>query len=425
MKLYRFPENKVWKCLFCLVLLGLLVLNRDGLYMAVLGLYPGLLASYGLIGLTGIAFLVVNRKRLKDILMDKRVPAALVFTLIMLLPMVAKRDWQLMYLNILLCIYIAVFFSFFLETERLARYYVVILSVLAAASLLALYVLRPMTDMGLLSPVVIHNSREVEIYCYGISFVPITFVKNRNFGIFREPGVYQYFILLAIYLNNYQADWKDEKKLWIINAILAVTMVSTFATGGVIELGLLCVVMFFDKGWYRDKKLRLAAAMLVAAAAALLGYCIAVKNGLYWALYDMFMKFTDNPESTGARVGSIVVNLQYFLKHPLVGERLYDVLHLTGVSEAVVTNTSSTMILYAVFGVLGGCFGVIGWIALVWDKNRRLWANLALLVILFMSFNTQNLTWNLFFWLFPVMALVQRGLPLCETFLKKGKRYGA
>ena len=32
-------------------------------------------------------------------------------------------------------------------------------------------------------------------------------------------------------------------------------------------------------------------------------------------------------------------------------------------------------------------------------------------LILFMSFNTQNLVANVYFWLFPMMALVERGLP--------------
>ena len=38
----------------------------------------------------------------------------------------------------------------------------------------------------------------------------------------------------------------------------------------------------------------------------------------------------------------------------------------------------------------------------------------------FMSFNTQNLTWDLFFWLFPMVALCQRGLPLIFKSNKKG-----
>lgn len=421
MNYYSFPDKKVWKFTLAFVLLGLLILNRDGMYsMAVTGLYPALLGSYGLIGMLGIAFLAVNRKQLKAVATDSRLLLVLLSTVVMLLPMVIKKDWQLMYVNILLAIYIGIFFSYILRLEELSKHYVLIITVLGVLSLIALYVLRPLTDAGILNPAIVKNAKKIEIYNYYISFVPLTFVKNRNFGIFREPGVYQYFILLGIYLNNYRVSWDREWKLWAVNGLLAVTMLSTFATGGVIELGLLCVVMFFDKGWYKERKLQIAAAVLVAAAVGLVGYCIAVKNGLYWALYDMFMKFRDNPESTGARVGSIFVNLEFFLKNPLMGAKLYDVLHLTGVSDAIVTNTSSTMILFAAYGILGGIFGILGWIALVWDRDRRLWANLALLIILFMSFNTQNLTWDLFFWLFPMAALCQRGLPLILKSNKKG-----
>ena len=421
MNYYSFPHKKVWKFLLAFVLLGLLILNRDGMYsMAVLGLYPALLGSYALVGLLGIAFLAVNGKRLKEIFTDRRGLVVLLSTVVMLLPMVIKRDWQLMYVNILLGIYIGIFFSYILRLEDLAKHYVLTITTFGVLSLIALYILRPLTDAGVLHPAIVKNAKNIEIYNYYISFVPLTFVKNRNFGIFREPGVYQYFVLLGIYLNNYRVIWNKEWKLWAVNALLAVTMLSTFATGGVIELGLLVCVMFFDRGWYRQRKLRIAAAVLAAGAVALVGYCIAVKNGLYWALYEMIMKFTENPESTGARVGSIFVNLEFFLKNPLMGARIYDVLHLTGVSEAIVTNTSSTMILFAAYGILGGIFGILGWIALVWDKNRRLWANLALLIILFMSFNTQNLTWDLFFWLFPMVALCQRGLPLIFKSNKKG-----
>ena len=45
--------------------------------------------------------------------------------------------------------------------------------------------------------------------------------------------------------------------------------------------------------------------------------------------------------------------------------------------------------------------------------SRR--ASALLLLILFMSFNTQNLTWNIFFWLFPAMALTERVIPLISS----------
>ena len=52
-------------------------------------------------------------------------------------------------------------------------------------------------------------------------------------------------------------------------------------------------------------------------------------------------------------------------------------------------------------------------------QGIALWkVSLVLLVVLFMSFNTQNLIANIYFWLFPMMALVERGMPL----LNKGKQ---
>lgn len=415
MNYYPFPDNKIWKTVFFAMMAILLLVNRDSMMsMVAWGFYPCQALTLGLIGAAGIAFLTVNRGRLEDILTDKRMLLAVVSAAVLLIPMVVKQDWQLMYVSILICLLFGIFVSYFLELKDMARCYVVVLSAFAAYSLLALYVLRPLTDAGILQPQVIATSRGRELYHYGLSFVSLVEVKNRNFGLFREPGVYQYFILLGLYLNNYETNWEKPKTLWLLNILLAVTMLSTFATGGVLELGLFAVVLFFDKKWYKEKKACILAAVLVLAAAALVGYCIAAKNGLYWALYEMTMKVVHNPESVGARVGSIGAGVEIFFQYPLFGTTVRNVLH------AVVDNTSSTLILYGIFGILGGSLNVLAWACLVWQKERKLWANLALLVIMFMSFNTQNLTWNLFFWLFPMMALCQKGLPLLETLRKRG-----
>ena len=111
------------------------------------------------------------------------------------------------------------------------------------------------------------------------------------------------------------------------------------------------------------------------------------------------------------RQNAIVTNLQFLIRNPLVGDTIANVLHGTN------HNTSSTLLLYAILGIVGGTLNVAGWIALVWNRNRKVLGNLVLLLILFLSFNTQNLVANVFFWMFPMMALVERGLPL----LKKEK----
>ena len=107
------------------------------------------------------------------------------------------------------------------------------------------------------------------------------------------------------------------------------------------------------------------------------------------------------------------MTLEIFVEHPVAGDTIANVLHGTN------HNTSSTLLLFAILGMAGGMVNVAAWVALAWERNRRLFGNLVLLVILFMSFNTQNLVANVYFWLFPMMALAERGLPKLKLSSKK------
>lgn len=412
---YRFPDKRRWKLLFAVFLFAMLFLARDTLLTtSVMGFNTSQFLMLGLICGYAVAFLAVNRRRWKEIFRDRRLLAVILFSLILLVPMLVKRDWQLMYFSVLLCLYFAVFLTYFIPLQELAKYYVVILSLLGLYSVLATYLLRLPVDSGLLSVPVFYNPLGVKFHNFGLAFVSDSYVKNRNFGIFREPGVYQFFILIALLLNNDTVSWKKQSHMWLVNGILAVTMLSTFATGGIIEMGLLTVILFLDKKWYRDKRIVTVAVVGIALLAAVLCVSIIQKNTLYWELYGMTVdKFSGNTESMSERTEAILADLQIFLRHPFFGERLATVLH------GVANNTTSTLILYAVFGAVGGTLNVAGWVALVWRKERGIWANLALTVVLFMSFNTQNLIADVFFWLFPAVALVERGLPVLDKRKKK------
>lgn len=141
-----------------------------------------------------------------------------------------------------------------------------------AYSVLAAYILRIGVDRGAYAVPVFRNSMGFEFHNFFLSIVPDTYVKNRNFGIFREPGVYQFFLITALYLNNYEVEWKKTWQLWLVNGILAATMVSTFATGGVAEMGLLAIVLFFDKKWYRDKRICAVAVGLILCVAVIAAF---------------------------------------------------------------------------------------------------------------------------------------------------------
>ena len=108
MKLYRFPDNKIWKAAFCVYLLAMLVLARDTMYTtSILGFYPSQLTVAGLMVALGVVFLVYNRKRWRDIFTDKRILVLAASAILLLLPMVCKLDVQLMYFSVLLGIFFA------------------------------------------------------------------------------------------------------------------------------------------------------------------------------------------------------------------------------------------------------------------------------------------------------------------------------
>lgn len=417
MRYYQFANQKTGRGALWIALLALLLLTRDAMYsMMVWDFYTCQFLTLGIIAVLGIAFLIVNRSQLKAIFRDPRMALIALALITALLPMAVKQDWQLMYFSIILGLLFAVFISYFVTLKETARWYVVTMCGLGIWSILTAYILRLPQDMGIVSMSPVTNNNGVEFFNFVFSIVPDTFVKNRNFGFCREPGVYQFFILIALYLNNDVLHWDSEKKFWAVNIILGATMLSTFATGGMIELCLLFAIFFLEKKWYRNKWILMGLALVFVMAAVAAAYLVAVKNEMYFTMLDMVAKFTRNPESVGSRLGSITHGVTLFFQKPLVGERVTTVLH------TMVDYSASTLILYNIFGILGGTLNVVGWIALAWRKQRNIVLNILVLAALFMSFNTQNLTWNLFFWLFPGLALAERGIPLVCALCSARKR---
>ena len=415
MKQYPILHGKAAKAVFGLFLTAMLFLSRDTLFSScILGFAESQILMMGLILLLGGVFLWKNRRSLGPILKDPRMAVLMGAAVFLVLPMVLKRDWQLMYFSILLCVLTSVFLTYFTSSREVAKYYVVILVVLGAYSILATYGLKPLARAEIISPRMFRNSSQWRFYDFWFAYVVRSGHWHRNFGIFREPGVYQFFVLLATYLNNYSVDWDKQWKLWACNVVLAFTMLSTFALGGFAEFGLFILFVFFDKKWYRETWGRIAAALVLVVLLVIAGCFFYYFNRpefvhtIFYEFYDMFLRLTTDSDSMLDRKAAIVANLEFFTRNPLVGDTIANVLHGTN------HNTSSTLLLYAVLGVVGGTVNVAAWIALLWKRDRNLFGNLVLMLILFLSFNTQNLVANVFFWLFPMMALVERGLPMLK-----------
>ena len=420
MTYYRFPDNKLVKLCFPLALLILQMVARSTMYTSTfLGFTLSQAVMIGTIVLIGFTFLAVNRKKLKAVLTDRRMLLFGMAAMVILLPMLVKGDWQLMYFTILLSWFFAIFLTYFTTVEELGKYYVLILTALSALSLVGLFVLKPMVHMGWIPGNPFDSPGGWHMFNFGLTFVcdkNLHMVNAlRNFGIFREPGLFQIFLFVAIQLNNYTADWDRPWKMWTVNAILFMTLLTTFATGGVLALGIYIVFLFFDKGLYRDRRMQILAAAVVAAGILLLVY--ALRKGGSWAyeLIGMVEKFVYRSYSFDARIESVVADAELFVSHPILGADMNEVVY------AVPNNTATSAILFAVFGIVGGCVHVLSWAALAWRKERHWMMNVILMVILFIPFNTQNVMHDMFFWLFPAMALAQWCLTRLNMMkMKKG-----
>lgn len=415
---YRFPENKLTKLLFPLFLLALQMVARSTMYTSTfLGFGLSQVIMIGLVLALGLTFLVRNRRNWKQILMDRRMLAFAAAALVVLVPMVVKQDWQLMYFSILLAWFFAIFLTYFLTLEELSRCYVGIMTVLCLFSLTGLFVLKPMVHAGLLPGNNFDSPGGWHMFNFGLTFVCDRNIHMddalRAFGIFREPGLFQIFLFIAIHLNNYWVSWKRQWQMWVVDVILFASMLTTFATGGVLALGLYIVFLFFDKGLYRDRRLQILAVVLVLLGIVLIG--VALAQGGTWAyeLVGMVEKIYNRTYSYTARLDSIAADAAYFFANPVFGAGMAEVMY------SVPNNTATSPIIFAVFGIVGGCVHVLSWAALAWKKERHWVMNLLLMVILFIPFNTQSVVADMFFWLFPIMALAERGLPMLDNLKRK------
>ena len=418
MKYYRFSDTLLNKVGFAVFMLLLQVLARSTAYS---NLWIGIERSYIFTALVcavmGLIFLIRNIRSLGSIITDRRILLAVVVAVVVLVPMVAKGDWQMMYFSVLLCMLIPIFLSYFTTVKDVSRCYVLISAALGAYSLVGLFLLKPLAQAGVITANTFYSTGGWLMYDFGLTHSVI--LNNlgvpalRNFGIFREPGLYQVFLFIAIVLNNEWTGWERPWLRWVLNGILMATLITTFATGGVFALGLYLVFLFFDEGFHRKKWAVLGA--LAVCVGGIGAIAVALASGGTWAyeLVGMVEKVYTMSTSLTYRLDSIFSNLDYFLHNPIFGERIATVLY------AVEGNTASTMILFAIFGFAGGVLHLASWAALLWKKERGGLGTLILAGIVFITFNTQNTTHDLFFWMFPMLALAERGLPLLK-FKKKG-----
>ena len=217
----------------------------------------------------------------------------------------------------------------------------------------------------------------------------VIYVTFRNYGIFREPGVYQFFLNLALI---FLLEKPDFSKSWQLYALL-VAMVFTFSTAGyILCIAIVLVYFFLDR-------LQIKASTVLPLLIGILVISSLFSRGIIKADGAVFSKLLTSNASTNSRFGSIAVDFHIAKMHPVFGcgfefvENNFRIIALDEFGLTGMHNTNTVMKMMAVHGFVMPCL-FMGGIAMFCRKNliRRGWT--VFFVVFAALFSAADLIFN-------------------------------
>ena len=197
---------------------------------------------------------------------------------------------------------------------------------------------------------------------------------RRNYSIFREPGVFQIYLIIAIIISIALLDGKKEKRdLWGV-LILVVAVLLTQSTTGYMSLAFVGFFFFIRE---RRSQNRTIKPVVIVAETALLGACACISIVWLEQLLEIFYhvaleKFdSSSPKfiSSITRIASFGANLKIWFLNPVFGvgitkkDLIYNNLVYSMYGYRVDSDTNTILSGLSQFGIVIGAidfFGIIG-----------------------------------------------------------------
>lgn len=339
----------------------------------------------------------------------KAIVSGMALTGVSLVGMVVYGDFAPDNFVFLMVLWCGIMVAHLLTFEQFTQSFIRIMIILCLYSLLCSYVLMPLVMNAGLSVfnTVINPNGNVPFVDFIFSFSLKYFGIQRNYGLFREPGVYQVFILAALAMELFMS----RQKLRIFRLVVLLgTLITTFSTIGIV-CGMLMITLYILPRLSK-RPIKILIGILVGAVAVII--IVGGSEDLQDLLSRSMNKLLDPADiSFRVRFESIFNSLYASLQNPVFGLSLnnslaYIIENLNAFGTTDVTGTTAI-----VFAGLGWPMGILVNVLLFRFCHINLTVKNGLLacglfVILFLSINTQNLLCNSVFWTFLFMAYMKR-----------------
>ncbi len=329
-------------------------------------------------------------------------PEALVFVGLMiaatLSTMLLTGDVTGGYFKIILIVLMGWMLSRLVSFGEAISSYILIMVLLSGYSLVMLYVMRPFVEA---SPHIIFprfaNSEGLPFI--NARFTYIVDVENyyRNFGIFREPGVYQVFLNFAIMFELF---FKKARANLLFLCLLYAGLISTFSPPGYIGglfLGAAYMVGARKISYEHKKRFLVLLVVFIFSVAALFVF----NDGFNTIVTESIVKLVARESSFQGRLVAILANLEAWAERPffgggitygLTGLAMQKMLYSFGYSTA--HNTSTIGAYLAAFGFFFTLLYIALLIKLIARSGAGVVRDFIMFFVVMLSINTQLLIYS-------------------------------
>ncbi|MDD3107333.1 MAG: hypothetical protein PHP65_06015 [Bacilli bacterium] len=284
-------------------------------------------------------------------------------------------------LNFYISITSMIIFSFcitlFIPWKHFLNGYHFTLLIISIISLIY-YVLLNYTNVQLnLTPMLSNNGI---MYNQGFLFFSLM-DPSRNIGVFWEPGVFSSFLIIGIFFQIVFS--KKISKICIL--IYTLTLLSTKSTAGYVLL-LILILIYAYKSNLKFHRIFLTLSLFFVASILILNFEQLRYNILSGS--DIFSKLVLlNTENM--RIQSILFDIEYFVRSPIVGNGFVNMNYLTKFSGIIyngesLMQTSTSAYYLSSAGVLGLGYSVF-WIYCIFNLRGLSTASKIFSVVVFLS----------------------------------------
>lgn len=409
-KEYQFSNNSIINnIILYMLIISTIFCSRDTLFSTVkYGFFKTFICYVTIIICASIYLIFKNRM---DLLIRKKAFFSIgIFVLILTFVSVLKIDFQLYIVSIFFYIFTAFLFIHIFKFDDFYTKYSNVITFLALYSIVTCYIIRPLmfyvaNNTDLIST--ISNSVGLKFYDLGLSFMVSKTYYFRNFGIFREPGIYQFFLLIALF---YELLYRNKKYRYVNSIVIIIGILTTFSPPGILVM-VLIVLLHFYKLYTNNQLTKKHILFTVLVGFVIISvFCVLFfTNSSFYDLITQSVKkiFTVN-DSSSTRINSIVRNIQLFLASPIIGN------DFAVTQNGAFFNTNTTFSIFAVFGVFAGLmhFKLIYNMSTI--NGKKLISSSLIFLGIFILINTQFLLGNTMFWIFSFSSYMVRDKRLNE-----------